>query len=93
MLEDVRDVGAFVESLDESARLAACALVELKRRHGIDQPLIHVRDGLGCDVFECAKPDVARDYRCESPEVRSAQGTNAGDLELGGVQFGRGFSC
>lgn len=91
MLEDVRDVSPFLEPFDKSARLAPVAFVELERWHRLDQPLREVGNLCRGDVLELAQPNVAGDYGREAPVIGSAEGSNAGDFELNGVEFEGSF--
>ena len=91
MLEDVRDVSAFVEALDESAGVTARAFVEIERGYCFDQSLVEPRDLFLRDSFKRSQSDVARDDWSEAPVVGSAECADACDLELGWVELVKRF--
>ena len=77
MLEDVGQVRAFAQALEEAARYAARALVLVQRREKARQPLDEVGEVGGGDVLESPEGDVACNHRREAPVVRPPQGANA----------------
>jgi hypothetical protein len=87
MLQDVRDVSAFIEPLDESARFAACAFMELKRRNRFDQTVVETWNLVRRNGFKGAQADVARDDGRETPVVGAPECPDSRDLELGRVEF------
>ncbi len=52
VLEDVRDVSAFGEPLNESSRVTASALMEVEAWNGLDKSLNHARNFGRSDLLE-----------------------------------------
>ena len=93
MLEYVRDVRPFFESLDKSTGLSARAFVELKRRYRFDQALIEPRNLVGSDVLERPEANVAGDNWRKTPVIGPAKCPDTSDFQLSRVEFDPGFSC
>jgi len=85
VLEDVGDVGAAAESLDEAARRTERAWVGRERRHGIEQAVVEAGRVDGRYGLERTEPDVARDDRREAPVVRTAKRADSRYAQLIGV--------
>jgi hypothetical protein len=88
VLQDVREVSAFFQSLHEAAALTAGARVLVERRQQLDQPLAEPGNVDRADVFQRAQREIARDHGCESPEVGTSHRTEALDANLGGIHGG-----
>jgi hypothetical protein len=82
VLEDVRDVRAALESLDESAGRAARAWMFAKRRERGEQSVGEAGDAGRRDGLECTETDVARDDWRQAPIVWSAECAQSRDAQF-----------
>src|SRR6185369_5427365 len=85
VLEDVGEVRAIAQSLDEAADAAAAARMLVQRRQGFEQAIGEVRQIGRGHVLQSAESDITSNYWSQAPVIGAAERSNARHADLVGI--------